>query len=175
MATSRLKTSQPYWTIAGGCDGKSKTRDLTYRKGEDMNLSTPTPIIPIQPRSFISSCRSLICLPNFYTNPTCLREISPVDLAQQRTWPSVCLGFGEVPAWLMPTSRQHFENDFKFALILLNPLRAAVPSSLITQTPVTVPSHGSAAFYFLLLSSHLPTTSYSGYLTSRHPLTLYCW
>jgi hypothetical protein len=116
----------------GGCDGKLKTRDSTYKKRKDMNWSMPTPIILTQPRSFTSSCRSLICSHNFSTKPPCLKEISLVDLAQQRTWPPDYWKLGEMPPWLNQTLRQRFKKDSKFALILLHPLAAPVLPSLTT-------------------------------------------
>jgi hypothetical protein len=79
-------------------EGQKKTRDSTYKKTEDMDGSMPTPITRTPPSSFTSSCRSLICSPNFSTRPTCLKGSSRRGSAQQKTWPSDCWKLGEMPA-----------------------------------------------------------------------------
>jgi hypothetical protein len=98
IAMSRQEMSRPYRTTEGGCDGKLKTKDSTYKKRGDMNWSMLTPIILTRPRSFTSSCRSLICSPNFSTRAICLKGISRRGLARQKTWPSDCWKLGEMPA-----------------------------------------------------------------------------
>ena len=77
---------------------KIENEGFNVQKREDMNWSMLTPIILTQPRSFTSSCRSLICSHNFSTRPTCLKAISRMGSAQQKTWPSDCWKLGEMPA-----------------------------------------------------------------------------
>jgi len=109
---------------------KIENEGFTYKKREDTNWSTLTLITLTRPRSFTSSCRSLICWPNFSTRQPCSKGISLMDSAQQKTWPSDYSKPGEMPAWLKQTSGQCFKNDFKFALIPLDPSAAPVLSSL---------------------------------------------
>jgi len=99
-----------------------------------MNWSMPIPMIPTQPRSFTSSCRSLTCSPNFSTKPPYLKGISRwVGLRKN-------LAFRLLEAWRNVRMDQiditgSFKNDSKSVLILLEPLGAPVPPPI---TPASI-------------------------------------